>query len=902
MPPHPRPGLVLLRGRPDALAVQTEDEALNYAELSERTTAVAAELGATRRLILLAARNTVATVSTYLAALAGGHPVLLAPGGDDPAAVQTRADLEGRFSPDVVAADGILDIRRSGSAHRFADELALLAPTSGSTGSPKLVRLSRENLLSNASAIADYLGLSSSDRGITALPMHYCYGLSVVNSHLLNGGGLILTERSITDEAFWTLAEHGGITGFPGVPHSFDLLDAVGGPQRLPSTVRYVTQAGGRLPPERVRALAHAGAEHGFEFFTMYGQTEATARMSFLPPEDAVRAAGSIGRPIPGGSFRIDAPDARGVGELVYSGPNVMLGYATTPEDLALGRTVHELRTGDLARHRDDGYVEIVGRMSRFVKIFGIRIDLDGVQRHLESEGIAARTASSGEELLIFALGERDAVRARASVAARTGIPLHCVHAHAIAAFPLTASGKPDHAALVRHHHAALTVSTMQAAPGPEDAHALEARVLEVLAVCTGRPDATRAHSFAALGGDSLSYIEAATRLEELLGPLPRDWPSRTAAELVAESRIMAARRASAAQVETPRAIAARPIPRRPRRTRAIETPTLLRAVAIVLVVGTHAWLLRFPGFSLQGGAHLLLIVAGYNLARFALSPAPGGRPRRLLAAAGHVAVPAVLWIGAVAVCTGLYAPLTVLLVNNAIPPGAQWEDRWQFWFLEAIVWGTLALAALFAIPAVDRLERRGPWAFAVAALAATVTLRFAMIGFGSALEMDRFTMPTVLWFVALGWTISRADSVSRRLIASVAVVALTAGFFGQPLREAIVIAGGLALVWITAVPLPAVLARATTVLASSSLFVYLTHWVVYLPFKTTAPLVGTVLSFAVGIGVWLAYRRVSSIALRLGRILGPRGRRRPTAGAASGRPAVEPRPIATATEHATAR
>ena len=845
----PATSVDLLRGEPAAVALCTDDGEVTHGELAALADDVRDRLGTTRRLVLLEGSNTVPALAAYLGALRGGHPVLLAPGGDDESAVRTRRTLIERFDPDVIAGRGPLSERRDGTAHTLHDDLALLTSTSGSTGSPKLVRISGEALLSNAGAIAEYLSLGAADRAITTLPMHYCYGLSVINSHLLAGGSLVLSDSSVSDESFWQRAAQTRITGLAGVPYTFELLDAVGGAERLPDSIRYLTQAGGRLPAERVRELALAGRERGFEFFTMYGQTEATARMSYLPPADAVRAAGSIGRAIPGGSFRIDATDGES-GELVYSGPNVMLGYAEEPADLALGRTIHELRTGDLARWRADGYVEIVGRMNRFVKVFGLRIDLDAVQDQLAVAGISARTAADGEELLVFVRNGRDASSARAEVSRRIGIPASAVTVHTIDTFPVTSSGKPDNAALVAHHRAE------RAAALPEGAttRATPSGLRDLLAVCTGRSEATVHDSFAALGGDSLSYVEASVRLEELLGPLPRDWPSLSATELAALADAPASTDgATQPAAKTPSTGTAG----KRRALASIETPVLIRAIAIVLIVGTHADLFLGDGFSLKGGAHLLLVVAGYNLARFAISPSARDRPRRLLAAVAHVVVPAVLWIGAVGLLSGKYAPATALLVNNAVPGDGLWNEQWQFWFLEAMVWTMLPLCALFSIPAVDRLERRAPWGFAIAALGIAVVVRIAVLGAEPAQHLERYAVASVLWCIALGAVVARADGTRRRIVASFLTLALVPGFFGEPLREAIVAIGVLALIWLPAVRVPAILRPALTTIASASLFIYLTHWIVYPPFEQAAPLIGTLLSLAVGIAAWAVYRPV---------------------------------------------
>ena len=262
-------------------------------------------------------------------------------------------------------------------------DLALLLSTSGSTGSPKLVRLSRSAVRSNAAAIATYLDLTDADRGILTLPLHYCYGLSILTSHLYAGAATIVTDWSVLDPCLWDLAAEHGATGLAGVPHTFDQLDQLGFPDL--ASLRYVTAAGGKLAPERVTDLVGLGRSRGWDFYVMYGQTEATARMAYLPPELADEYPQAVGVAIPGGSLRVDGRQTRdgGVGELVYSGPNVMMGYAHGPADLAAGPELTELRTGDLAREVGPGVFEVVGRTSRFAKIFGLRLDLDEIERRL---------------------------------------------------------------------------------------------------------------------------------------------------------------------------------------------------------------------------------------------------------------------------------------------------------------------------------------------------------------------------------------------------------------------------------------------------------------------------------------------------------------------------------------
>ncbi|MFB7893809.1 AMP-binding protein [Microbacterium sp. NPDC056044] len=845
-------GLSLLGGAPDHTALIADGTRIDYAELRDRVQRRREELGEVRRLVMIAAGNAAEPIVTYLAALEGGHPVLLVSGEDDGASRAHRASLIARFDPDVVAHDGgsgwTLDERRPGSRHEFHPDLAVLSSTSGSTGSPKLVRLSAENVRSNAAAIAEYLQLSPADRAATTLPLQYCYGLSVVNSHLLSGASLLLTDRSVADEEFWVRARAHAVTSFAGVPYTFELLEARGfDGDDLPS-LRYLTQAGGRMTPDAVRRFAHLGRERGFELFVMYGQTEATARMAYLPPDLAMTHAGAIGRPIPSGAFRIDAEGGAQSGELVYEGPNVMMGYAHGPEDFALGRTVTELRTGDVARLRTDGLYEIVGRMNRFVKVFGLRLDLDRVESLLADEGIEVRAASADERLLLFATSDRAAARARERAAALTGMPARVIGAYAVTEFPRTSSGKRDYAALVRF--AAVhdrTATATEAAPA-EPAAVTPETVRDLYATLLGEPDAGLDDTFAGLGGDSLSYVEVSLRLEDMIGALPRDWPTRTPRELAPPPSHTPVTNGGtdAAPAGAAAARAARPW-RRPFTWTRLETPVVLRAAAIFLIVATHADLL-----ALKGGAHLLLAVAGYNLARFQLAPVAGtARLKRLGRSALQLAVPAVLWIGAVALVTGQYAPTTVALVNNFVPGDGRWNEQWQFWFLEAMLWSFAGAAALFGIRRIERLERRAPFGFAFVALAVALAARFAIAG-PTAEFVERYSAPVVLWLVALGWLVARADTTARRVVVSVVAVAATFGFFGELWREAIVAGGVLALIWVRAIPLPRLAVPLVVTVASASLFVYLTHWQVYPPFEQSAPWLGTLLSFVVGV---IAYR-----------------------------------------------
>ena len=807
----------------DAPALVAGGLVLSHADLAARVDDRAALLGGTRRLVLLECRNDVETVVTYLAALVGHHPVLLT--GPD----CRRDDLVATYRPDAVATGDRLEVL-SGPGHDLHPDLAVLLSTSGSTGSPKLVRLSRDNLRSNATSIADYLRLTPDDRAATTLPLQYCYGLSVLNSHLLAGASVLLTQRSVVEEEFWAEFGAARATSLAGVPHHFDLLDSSGFADRDLPHLRTLTQAGGRLAAPTARRYAELGRERGFDLVMMYGQTEATARIAYLPPHLAAERPECIGIPVPGGSLRIDGDLDDGVGELVYAGDNVMLGYAERPADLALGRTVHELHTGDLARQHEDGLFEVVGRRSRFVKLFGLRVDLDRLEQLAADAGREVLALGADDRLHLCVTHHRDAAWSR-ETAVRLGLPPHVVQTHVLVSLPRTASGKPDRASLHRHVAAAPATAPPTAPGAHEPAGEVTAtRLRDLCAHLLGRPDATDTDSFVTLGGDSLSYVEVSLRLGQLLGDLPRDWATLSMRELAAGAAA----------------------PRRRRWLLAVETPLVLRAAAIVLVIGTHANLL-----TVMGGAHVLLALVGYNLARFQLAaPDRAGRRRSLLGAARSVAVPSALWIAGVGALTGMYDASTALLLNNLLGSDT-WDLRWQFWFLEVVVWSLVAAAGLVSVPVLDRLERTRPYAAALTLLALTAALRWVLVGIEAG-PTERYALPVVLWCVALGWVAARARTTGSRVVTTVAAVVTCLGFFGDPVRELLVVACVTALVWLPRIQVPAVVVPALSAVAASSLFTYLTHWQVYPHLEVDHPLLATLASFAVGLACWRAYGAVA--------------------------------------------
>lgn len=397
-----------VNGLSEPALICSDGRTVSYGELYDLADSFAATL-AERSLVFLCCGNNLETVAAYLGCLRHRHVCLLI-------SKDMNADMLGRlcdtyrpnylYRPD--AGEHYHTERLHSAKVELHPSLAVLLSTSGSTGSPKLVRLTADNINANARAIAEYLELSPQERPVTNLPFYYSYGLSVLNSHLHVGAALLLTEASLISPSFWKFCDAQNVTSLAGVPYTYDMLEAVGFRKRPMPTLAYLTQAGGRMEADKVRRYADWAKANGKRFYVMYGQTEATARMSYLPPHQTQQKPGSIGIAIPGGSFSLADSEGNLIneteheGELLYSGANVCMGYAEQQADLALGDTNHgTLHTGDVAKRDSDGYYYITGRLKRFLKIAGNRFSLDELDSHFKRMGIEAVCGGTDGKLRI---------------------------------------------------------------------------------------------------------------------------------------------------------------------------------------------------------------------------------------------------------------------------------------------------------------------------------------------------------------------------------------------------------------------------------------------------------------------------------------------------------------------
>ena len=789
--------------------IDESGHSLDYSTLAARADEFAAGLGDTPRLLLIEAVNDFDAVVAYLGALRGGHAVILVAEGSS---TRDRRIID-TYAPDAVfehAGSERATLELLPHRHDLHPDLALLLSTSGSTGAAKLVRLAGTAVGANAASIVEYLDIGADDCAITTLPIHYSYGLSVLNSHLAAGASIVLTTRSVIEPEFWDLATRHGVTSLAGVPHSYELFDRAGIEERAPPSLRTMTQAGGRLPPETAARYGAWARARGIDFFVMYGQTEATARMAYLPPDRLADYPDCIGVPIPGGRLELRGDDgpidtAETPGELVYQGANVMMGYASGPADLALGPEIEALATGDIAVRNAVGLYRIVGRKSRFAKPFGLRIDLDEIEAFLGQRGIAAMVAGTDDIIAIGVRGDVRGLDVVAELAARYQLPETLFDAAVLVDFPHLPSGKRDFQALLTGARVRQAAAIAARAGGS---------FAPVVAALLRRHSVSPDDSFVSLEGDSLSYVGIVTEIDRRLGYVPDGWEEMTIAEI---DTLAAERRDDA----------------KPGWWKWFDSEIVLRALAIMSVVLTHSQF-RILG----GGSDALMILAGFNLARFNF---------RRLTTQGGVRI---VWTFVKRVVLPFYVLLVGYTLFNRFPgwPSfllvSNFFGRFHtllspYWFVEALFHSMVIIAVLFALPVTRRLAAMHPLGFAWALLGTAVLVRattFLTFHHG---WLNNFSTETVFPLFALGWLAYFVRSLPMQLACcamAVFLAAASSGLFGLDQlftgwgynvglrRSTWIIATPLLLLFVPRLPLPRRIGQGLAAVAAISFTIYLIH------------------------------------------------------------------------------
>jgi acyl-CoA synthetase (AMP-forming)/AMP-acid ligase II len=799
-----------LESHGDRVALLLPDgSGVSYRDLAARADAYGARYHGEGRLLAIAMHNDIESIAAYLGALRHGCPaILMAEGSTAP-----EHPIMAAFRPETVVAKGaagwLVETR-----HEVADpaglhpDLGVMLSTSGTTGSPKLVKLSRENLHENARSIAEYLGLDPERRAITNLPLHYSYGLSVLNSHLLAGGSVVLTERSVVEEEFWQVFRREQVTDLPGVPYTYELFEKIGLRSDPPPSLRVMTQAGGRLPPQLVSDYARFARERGIRFFVMYGQTEATARMAYLPPELTLENSDCIGVAIPRGNFEIRGEDGTAItvpgvsGELVYRGPNVMMGYGLKREDLAAPRQLVELATQDIAQWTSAGLVKIVGRSSRFSKIAGLRVGLDDIERILREAGRKAYAAGTDDFIAVALVDGSEPAEARQLLSQRCKLPPHCLAVFAVETAPTLASGKIDYVTIRMLGEEVHRKESAEALADDDPVRALFAKAL-------GRGQVGQDASFAGLGGDSLSYMIVSRGLETMLGHLPQHWERLSVRDLnrLREEQALA--------------------PRAPVKSLTVSIDVVLRLIAISTIFIGHG----APGHTmwLRGGTAVLFCLAGYSLCRFQREQLLAGRVLPAITGAfRRIVIPYLL-------------VMTALMIATHLPPHVSWWTLtsvffidtfergilFSYWFIEALLHCLLIVCGLFLVPPVRRWMAAQPFASGMAVALAGVAAFFAGRHlFGSESFSHKFD--GWLYIYMIGWTFALAREAWQKAVLIALGSAVAVLQFGpETSRPYWFIAGLLALALIRDIRLPRRVGAVVSQVAAASYMAYLCHPVV---------------------------------------------------------------------------
>lgn len=773
---------------------------MSYAELAERADTIVKDLrkrlptDLTRPLVLLEATNDAFSVAAYLGFLRAGWPVILDGGGmaaPDTSIAQT-------YAPNIVIQFCNNAWRTDFGSMRQYDlhpDLAVLLSKSGTTGAAKLVRLSRHNLQSNATAIISYLKVRPDGRTVTTLPFHYSYGMSVLHIHLAVGAGVVLTERSIVEDGIWGLAKRHRVSALAFVPTQFELLNRIGFSEDWLPQFRYITQAGGKLDPLLLKSFAHCARDKGWHFFIMYGQTEAGPRMSFVPPEDALDWGHTIGRAIDGGRFHLSASDGPGsgdgstTGELVFEGPGVMMGYATAPMHLADGAGPSTLRTGDIAERLDNGYFRLVGRASRFIKLFGLRIGCDEVENLLRAEGRRVYVSGSDAGLVIFLSDDAEPGSLAQDVAARFKLPPSAVVVRTLDAVPLLSSGKVDYRSLGEMAQQALS------APKP-----LSSGIETLLRTALRTPEPDLDRSFVEHGGDSLSYLEVELFFSDRGTDLPESWELRPLRELVELDR--PGRRSGVTWQSVP-------------------SDLIGRMEALVMVIALHS-----TGWPTGGGAYLLLILSGYSIARFQSEPLFAGavfRTWRIML------VPIVLCcLVLVTMTAAVWAPVDwrwFLFLGNFVEDISP-KELTPYWFVCAYVQIVLLFTLPFLSPQVRAFFARSPFAAGLSSLAVVVLLAWLLqldeVNFSS---RHRHPVAALELFI-LGWCIYFARQFAQKLMMSaiIGTVYVTHWSDLPNVIAVVILTGATAPLWSLRLPATSWIARRLMQFGSLTMFVYLAH------------------------------------------------------------------------------
>ena len=451
-------------------AIDSSGAELRYAEISQLSKHITS-LIPTRSLCFLLVENNVGGIAWVMSMLESRQlvPLILNVKTEDTLYQQLLHTYQPTYicAPNHFTVQGeVVDCQHEYTLTKISEaipalhnELSHLLPTSGSTGSPKLVRHKYDNIEAAGLNISTFFEIKETDRPLMVLPLYYTMGLSMVFSHLRVGATILITGLSMTDINFWKFLKEQQATSFTGVPYSFQILNLMRFFRMDLPYLELLTQGGGKMPTDLNQKFAEYCRDNGKRWIATYGQSEGTARMAYLPAKWALDKIGSIGIAVPNGELSLIDTKGNPItsphieGEMCYCGKNVTMGYAREQADLALGDERNGyIRTGDLAYFDEDGCYYIVGRMGRFLKLFGMRVGLDECEQIVQTEcGIECACVGTDEKMLVYITNADKQNEVKDTLVQKTHIVATSFQVRVIDEIPKNETGKKLYSKLSIH-------------------------------------------------------------------------------------------------------------------------------------------------------------------------------------------------------------------------------------------------------------------------------------------------------------------------------------------------------------------------------------------------------------------------------------------------------------------
>ena len=404
--------------------IDKEYSNLSYKQVLTETNEIKKEIK-NRSLILIVSENSLGSLLAYIFCIINNHVGIIL---DSKTSKQNIIKIFKSYQPNYVFLskktksifkkicsekyiffDQSLMKNKINKKKKLNKNLSLLLSTSGSMGSIKFVKLSRNNIKHNTDSIISYLKINKKDSAITNLPISYSYMLSVINTHFEVGASIVISKYSLVEKKFWETLKNSKVTSFNGVPYTYEILTKIGIKNIKIETLRYLTHAGGKLEKDKLKEIIKFCKKNNLKFFSMYGQTEASPRISYLKPEFSQKKIGSIGKGIPGSKIYIIDNTSKKIikpfveGEIICEGKNVFMGYSNNYKDLKKANEEnYKLKTGDLGFVDKDGFLYITSRISKIAKIFGNRVDLGALESLMSQKGYKVVCLSDNKKVFIF--------------------------------------------------------------------------------------------------------------------------------------------------------------------------------------------------------------------------------------------------------------------------------------------------------------------------------------------------------------------------------------------------------------------------------------------------------------------------------------------------------------------